>query len=61
MYNLHTKDVHCYWFDEHNAGLVASVFASCIIDCLRKTLSAKPLPIVLFTDGCTSLNRKVIL
>lgn len=61
MYNLHTRDVHCYWFDEHNAGLVESVFVSCIIDCLRKTLSEKPLPIVLFSDECSSQNRNVIL
>lgn len=24
MYNLENKDVHCYWFDESTAGLVAS-------------------------------------
>ncbi|CAG5047105.1 unnamed protein product [Parnassius apollo] len=49
MFNLATKDVHCYWFDEHNAGLVASVFASCVIDCLS------------CFDGCTSQNRNVVL
>lgn len=61
MFNLATKDVHCYWFDEYNAGLVASVFASCVIDCLKKTLSKKSIPVVLFSDGCTSQNRNVVL
>ncbi|CAG4931342.1 unnamed protein product [Parnassius apollo] len=60
MFNLATKDVHCYWFDEHNAGLVASVFVSCVIDCLRKILSEKTLPIILCSDGCTSQNRNVV-
>lgn len=38
MFNLPTKDDYCYWCDEHNAYLVASVFAPCVFDCLKKLL-----------------------
>ncbi|XP_045485486.1 uncharacterized protein LOC110999393 isoform X1 [Pieris rapae] len=61
MYNLATKDVYCYWFDETNAGLTASVFISCIIHILRKTLEHKCIPIILYSDGCTAQNRNVFL
>ncbi|CAG9792699.1 unnamed protein product [Diatraea saccharalis] len=61
MYNLATKDVNCYWFDEYNAGLVASVPASCVINCLKKSLGGNPMPIILFSDGCTAQNRSVVL
>ncbi|CAG4954258.1 unnamed protein product [Parnassius apollo] len=60
MYNLETKDVYCYWFDETNAGLTASVFISCIIHILR-TLEQKCVPIILFSDGCTPQNRNIFL
>lgn len=61
MYNLGTKDVFCYWFDETNAGLTASVFISCIIHILRRTLEQKCIPIILYSDGCTAQNRNVFL
>lgn len=61
MYNLANKEVTCYWFDESNAGLTASVFISCIIDCFKKTLQKKCMPIILYSDGCTAQNRNVYL
>lgn len=61
IYNLGTKDVFCYWFDETNAGLTASVFISCIIHILRRTLEQKCIPIILYSDGCTAQNRNVFL
>lgn len=33
----------------------------CIIDCLKKILQEKLMPIVLFSDGCTAQNRNAIL
>lgn len=54
-------DVQCYWFDECTAGLVSSVYTSCIIDCLKKTLAKEVLPIILYSDGCTAQNRNVVL
>ncbi|KAL4717006.1 hypothetical protein ACJJTC_001867 [Scirpophaga incertulas] len=61
IYNLENKDVHCYWFYECTAGLVASVYTTCIIDCLKKTLSKKLLPIIIYSDGCTVQNRNAVL
>ncbi|KAL4719700.1 hypothetical protein ACJJTC_007889 [Scirpophaga incertulas] len=61
IYNLENKDVHCYWFYECTAGLVASAYTTCIIDCLKKTLSKKLLPIIIYSDGCTVQNRNAVL
>ncbi|KAJ8721005.1 hypothetical protein PYW08_006470 [Mythimna loreyi] len=61
MYNLSTHDAVCYWFDESDASLEASVFASCIVDQLRRTLDKKSLPIILFSDGCCAQNRNSAL
>lgn len=61
LYNLATKEVMCYWFDESNSTLEASVFASCIIDHLEKVLSRKLLPVILYSDGCCAQNRNATL
>ncbi|KAK9870199.1 uncharacterized protein LOC115884776 isoform X2 [Sitophilus oryzae] len=61
LYNIATKEVMCYWFDESNSTLEASVFASCLVDHLEKVLSLKLLPVVLYSDGCCAQNRNVTL
>lgn len=61
MYNLSTHEAVCYWFDECNASLEASVFASCIVDKLQSILNRKLLPVILFSDGCCAQNRNAIL
>lgn len=61
MYNLSTHESVCYWFDECNASLEASVFASCIVDQLQSVLNRKVLPVVLYSDGCCAQNRNAIL
>ncbi|CAB3224987.1 unnamed protein product [Arctia plantaginis] len=61
LYNLATKEVMCYWFDESNSTLEASVFASCLLDHLEKILSQKLLPVILYSDGCCAQNRNVTL
>ncbi|XP_046981060.1 uncharacterized protein LOC124547424 [Schistocerca americana] len=38
MYNLQSRDAVCYWFDETQGDLVASCFASCIVDTLSRTI-----------------------
>ncbi|KAF0712766.1 Uncharacterized protein FWK35_00032170, partial [Aphis craccivora] len=63
VYNLETHDVICYWFDESQTDLVASSFASCLIDAVEELLDKSgPRPIVnIFSDGCTYQNRNSIL
>ncbi|CAF4930111.1 unnamed protein product [Pieris macdunnoughi] len=48
MYNLSTREACCYWFDESNGSLEASVFASCIVDQLQIILNRKLLPVILY-------------
>lgn len=43
-FNLANHDVRCYWFDESNGGLEASVFASCIVDTILHLLTEKKIP-----------------
>lgn len=61
LYNLATKEVMCYWFDESNCTLEASAFASCIIDHLEMVMNQKLLPIILYSDGCCAQNRNATL
>lgn len=63
VYNLKTHDVICYWFDESQTELVASSFASCLVDALEELLNKSgPRPIInIFSDGCTYQNRNSIL
>ncbi|KAL4721246.1 hypothetical protein ACJJTC_011701 [Scirpophaga incertulas] len=60
IYNLENKDVHCYWFDECTAGLVASVYTTCIIDCLKKRC-LRSCCLILYSDGCATQNRNAVL
>ncbi|CAF4848935.1 unnamed protein product [Pieris macdunnoughi] len=61
MCNLSTREACCYWFDESNGSLKASVFASCIVDQLQIILKRKLLPVILYSDGCCAQNRNSIL
>lgn len=63
FFNLKTKDVHCYVWNESEGGLTANEFTSVICDFLFKQC---PLPddvdsIVLYSDGCTYQNRNAVL
>ncbi|XP_046673056.1 uncharacterized protein LOC124362522 isoform X1 [Homalodisca vitripennis] len=60
MYNLASKDVQCFWFDETSAELVTSVFASCVIDTLKTQFAKDPKPIVLWSDGCPPQNKNAV-
>lgn len=59
--NLANHDVRCYWFDESNGGLEASVFASCIVDNILHLLTQKKVPVILYSDGCCAQNRNSCL
>lgn len=60
---LETHDVICYWFEESQTDLVASAFASCLVDAVEELLDKSgSRPIVnIFSDGCTYQNRNSIL
>ncbi len=60
VFDLATTNVTCFLWDECQADLVASVFATCLIRYLDENYKDK-LPIVIFSDGCTSQNRNAIL
>jgi hypothetical protein len=62
IYDLESHDVRCYWFDEMNADLQASTFASCLVDFLQeKYLSIDKKPIIIYSDGCTAQNRNATM
>lgn len=39
VFNLASKHCACYWFNETEADLQASVFASCLVDYIRRNLN----------------------
>lgn len=60
VYNLATRQCTCYWFDETQADLQASTFASFVVDYIRRHLSDGK-PIILYSDGCTYQNRNSVM
>lgn len=60
VYDLKTRHVKCYLWDETHADLVASVFANCLLDYLQDQFKDM-LPIIIYSDGCTNQNRNSIL
>lgn len=61
VYNLSTHEAICYCFDESQCDLVASVFASCLVDTIEKILTTSLKPVIIYTDGCTAQNRNSVL
>lgn len=61
VYNLATRDVISYWFDETDANLSASTFASLLVDYISELLKTSKLPVMVFSDGCNYQNRNAIL
>lgn len=61
IYDVVSHHSTCYWFTECDCDLVASAFTSCIIDYLEKHCTAKNLPIIIYSDGCTYQNRNNVL
>lgn len=62
VYNLVSRVVVCYWFDETASDMNSSTFASCIIKFLDNyCVQPYPGPIILWSDGCVYQNRNVNL
>lgn len=61
VYNLSTHESTCYWFDESQTELVASTFASCLIDIIEETLNKCLKPVIIYSDGCTAQNRNCVM
>ena len=61
IYNLGTKKVKCYWFDETTTDLKASTYASFFVDYSNKIIDESPKDVIIFTDGCASHNRNAIV
>ncbi len=59
IYELGTKNVELYVWDESEGGVTANEFVSCIIDYIQKRLNFKK--IVLISDGCSYQNRNRVL
>lgn len=59
VYDLATCEVECFIWDETEAGLVASVFATCILKYISQYDDQKP--IIIFSDGCVHQNRNAML
>lgn len=61
IYDLASHDCTCYWFTETEGDLSASTYATFITDYLTRHCLPKRLPIIIYSDGCTSQNRNNIL
>lgn len=61
IYNMETRDSLSYWFDESEGNLVASTFASCLINYLIELHQVHSRPIVIYSDGCAAQNRNATL
>lgn len=64
IYDLETHRAVCYWFNESQADLKASVFTSFIVDYVTELIehdSGKLRPVILYSDGCTYQNRNCTL
>ena len=63
MFNLKTKQVKCYFWDETEADLSSNVFATCIRRTLLEVIEHNPnvTKITLWSDGCGYQNQNQIL
>lgn len=60
IYDLHSRFAKCFLWDETQADLVASVFATCLVAFLEERFTDR-LPVIIFSDGCTNQNRNAVL
>ena len=56
VYNLGNGRAKCYWWNETQADLSASVFTSLLVDYIETTFTDK-LPVIVYSDGCGYQNR----
>lgn len=62
-YNLYNGEVNCHLWDESQAGLEASVFATLLVDLLEERLVKQPSTkkIIIYSDGCCYQNKNCTL
>ncbi|KAF6208160.1 hypothetical protein GE061_016611 [Apolygus lucorum] len=61
IYNMGNKDVMAYWFDETNANLQATTFASFLVEYISDLLQQSKKPVVIISDGCGYQHRNSTL
>ena len=61
LFDLTTKAVMCYFWNETCADLSASTFTTCIIDYLNNLDLTNTDKVILYSDGCTYQNRNTTL
>lgn len=62
MYDLTSHKARCYWFSEADVDLCANTYASCMVDYLSDNCdNTIGLPIIIWSDGCTSQNRNAVV
>ena len=60
IFDMKTKDVMCYFWNETEGDLLSNSFASCIVDYINK-LDDNIKTLIMYSDGCTYQNRNVVL
>ena len=60
VFDLVTKDVICYVWNESEGGLTANEFASCLVSYLEKKKDSYD-HVIIYSDGCTYQNRNRML
>ncbi|KAK4882616.1 hypothetical protein RN001_005935 [Aquatica leii] len=50
----------CYWFNKAEADLQASVFASCLIEYIKRHLTDSK-PVIIYSDGCSYQNKNSVM
>jgi hypothetical protein len=61
IYDLVTKDVVCYFWNETDGDLSSNVFTSCMIDYLESLDLTGVETVIIYSDGCGYQNRNVTL
>ncbi|CAL8079781.1 unnamed protein product [Orchesella dallaii] len=59
LYDMVSRHVTCYLWDESEGEVVASVFATCLVKFLDRYNDDKPM--IIYSDGCTPQNRNTML
>lgn len=60
IFNLATRHCSCYWFNETEADLQASTFATCLVDYIKTNFNDSK-PIIIYSDGCLYQNKNAVM
>ena len=61
VFDLVTKEVLCYFWNETDGELSSNVFASCLLDYLESLDLTDVETVIIYSDGCGYQNRNVTL